>query len=162
MRNANDASLADTRNAETYVGDDLSPTRRRHERRSSRHMYAARTDRARQFPVRYFRIDSQPLFSPCRHTANAAFETAGIPFVLSLSSIVYSHPRPFEHPSRPILLLPSCSSATETRAGPRERKREREINDRDAPRGGEDTERREKPTSKWILIVVLVAPRDRR
>lgn len=67
---------------------------------------------AQQFPVRYFRIDSQPLFSRCRRSSSALHECEYLALVRSPPSLRPVNPRPFRHPSRPIL----CSSVTETLA----------------------------------------------
>lgn len=91
-------------------------------------------------------------FSRCRRAAlGTAFDECGYP-ACSLPSLTSStHPRPHRHPSRPILLLAlECDKDTPRgekqtwRGGMKERSGEKEL------------------TSKWILIVLLVAPRDRR
>ena len=94
-------------------------------------------------------------FSHCRRTeVGTAFDEYGY----SLHSLPLlassSHPHSLRHPSRPILLLVSLERDRDPRA--------REEQTAARPRRRREAERREEPTSKWILIVLLVAPRDRR
>lgn len=92
-------------------------------------------------------------FSRCRRTAlGTAFDEYEYSLPLLASS---SHPRSFGHPLRPILLLALLERDRDTR--------ERGTNAQNEAERTESGEReKERPTSKWILIVLLVAPCDRR
>lgn len=89
-------------------------------------------------------------FSRCRRTAfdEYGYSVHSLPLLASSS-----HPRSLRHPLRPILLL-VLECDRDTRA-----KEEQTAARCRTKRRGRSGER---PTSKWILIVLLVAPRDRR
>lgn len=96
-------------------------------------------------------------FSRCRRAAlGTAFDECGYS-VHSLPLLASSsHPRSLRHPSRPILLLAPLERDRDTRA------REEQTGGATQNEAVRTESGEGRPTSKWILIVLLVAPRDRR
>lgn len=133
--------------------------RRSLDRLEGRH--ASRAAAAQQFPVRYFRIDSQPLSSLSRtrnarhtqHSTRVRVFRSFSPFARLVQSPSFAR-APSSHP----ILLLVLERDRDTRAREEQTRRGAERSSgQDEERGG-----REGPTSKWILIVLLEAPRDRR